>query len=337
LKGTNTDSGNSHSGAKFKGIENFKLDFDILYDELVETRVIKSDEEIELLRYAAKVSSDAHIHVMQNCHPEMYEYQLESMFQNHCYFHGGCRHCAYTCICASSKNGSILHYGHASEPNKRQIKNGDMMVLDMGAEYFCYASDITRSYPVNGKFTDDQKLIYEAVLAAQKAVLSKMKVGESWPEMHILAERVILEKLKEIGILHGDIQEMISANLSYIFMPHGLGHLLGLATHDVGGYPKGIERSTRPGLKSLRCGRKLEKNMVITVEPGIYFIEHLIQRAITDPTLSKFVNKEKLLHFKDFGGVRIEDDVVVLENGIENLTTVPSSVHEIEEIMKKKH
>jgi Xaa-Pro dipeptidase len=146
----------------------------------------------------------------------------------------------------------------------------------MGGEYYCYASDITCTFPSNGKFTDKQRIIYETTLKANRAVLASAKPNVSWVEMHLLADRIILEELKKNGLLTGDIDEMLEARVSAIFFPHGLGHFLGIDTHDCGGYPEGVERVQKAGLKSLRFGRKLEKGMVVTIEPGVYFIDYVI-------------------------------------------------------------
>jgi len=288
------------------------------------------------MRYVAKVSSDAHIAVMKQAKHGMMEFQAEAVFLFECYHKGGCRNMAYTCICATGENGATLHYGHAAAPNSMPLQDGHTVVFDMGAEYHCYCADITRCFPVNGKFTEEQKEVYETVLAAQEAVIKTMKPGVSWPAMHRLAERTILEELKKKGFLVGDVDEMVKLNLAADFMPHGLGHLLGLDTHDVGGYPKGVERSTEPGLRSLRTGRILEAGMVITVEPGLYFIEPLLKAAFEHAEKKKFLNVDKLTKFMKFGGVRIEDDVIVTPTGCENITTVPKTVKEIEAIMASR-
>jgi len=144
----------------------------------------------------------------------------------------------------------------------------------MGANYYGYASDITCTFPANGKFTDDQKMIYNAVLKAQKAVFAVLKPGISWIEIHLIANRVMLASLKEGGLLVGDIDDMIKAGLNETFQPHGLGHLLGLDVHDVGGYlPDCPERSKEAGVRKLRSARKLLAGMVITIEPGCYFVD----------------------------------------------------------------
>ena len=171
---------------------------------------------------------------------------------------------AYTCIAASGHHGATLHYGHAGEPNAKLIEDGDMCLFDMGAEYHCYCSDITCSFPANGKFTDQQRDVYETCYEAVVAVESAMRPGVNWADMHRLANRTILAGLLKRGYLvDGTVEEMDAVNLGAVFMPHGLGHFLGLDTHDVGGYLKGCpERSTLPGLKSLRTARDLELHMV---------------------------------------------------------------------------
>ncbi|VDO91527.1 unnamed protein product [Haemonchus placei] len=219
-----------------------------------------------------------------------------SIFRHASYYHGGCRHLAYTCIAASGCNGSILHYGHANAPNEKEIRDGDMCLFDMGPEYNCYASDITTSFPANGKFTDKQKIVYNAVLEANRAVFKAARPGVRWTDMHLLSEKVILTHLQKAGLLTGDIDEMVNARLGAVFMPHGLGHLIGLDVHDCGGYlGDALPRSQLPGLKSLRTTRTLKERMV-----------------------------------------RIEDDVVIWEKGNENLSDLPRTVEEIEHFMSSE-
>jgi len=336
MHGTNSDSKNAHKQLTFPGIDKFTVDKEKLFPVLSECRVIKSDLELDLLRYVNRVSSDAHRTVMKKIKAGLSEFQMEAVFLYECYYKGGCRHCSYTCICASGDNGATLHYGHAGAPNNKQIQDGEMAVFDMGAEYHCYASDITRSFPVNGKFTQDQRIVYETVLAAQEAVMKSMKPGVLWPEMHRLANRVICEEFKRHGLLKGDVSDMMKHHIGAVFMPHGLGHFLGIDTHDVGGYPAGTERILEPGIRSLRTVRRLEPGMVITVEPGIYFIDTVLDKAAQDPNQSQFLNMEVINRFRKFGGVRIEDDVIVTQHGMENMTTAPRTVEEIEAWMAQK-
>ncbi|XP_068549868.1 xaa-Pro dipeptidase isoform X2 [Anas acuta] len=262
-------------------------------------------------------------------HPEI----AECLFQHYCYTRGGMRHTSYTCICGSGENSSVLHYGHAGAPNDKTIEDGDLCLFDMGGEYYCYGSDITCTFPANGKFTPDQRAIYEAVLKSSRAVMKAVKPGVAWPDMHRLADRVHLEELTKIGILKGNVDDMVKVHLGAIFMPHGLGHLLGIDVHDVGGYPEGVDRIDLPGLRSLRTARNLEQGMVLTIEPGIYFIDHLLDQALCDPAQSCFINNDVLQRFRGFGGVRIEDDIAVTASGMELLTCVPRTVEEIEAFM----
>uniref|UniRef100_A0A3B3ZVD6 Xaa-Pro dipeptidase n=1 Tax=Periophthalmus magnuspinnatus TaxID=409849 RepID=A0A3B3ZVD6_9GOBI len=316
--GLNTDSGSICREASFQGI----------------SRCVKlTDMELEVLRYTNRISSEAHKMIMKNVKPGKKEYEMESLFQHYCYTKGGMRHTSYTCICGTGHNASILHYGHAGAPNDKTIKGGDMCLFDMGGEYYCYSSDITCSFPANGKFTADQKAIYEAVLKSSRSVMAAIKPGVKWTDMHRLADRVHLEELVKIGILKGSVEDMMKVHMGSVFMPHGLGHLLGIDVHDVGGYPEGTERIDEPGLRSLRMGRPVQERMVLTVEPGIYFINHLLDQALANPAQSCFINNQVLARFRGFGGVRIEDDIAVTATGMELLTCVPRTVEEIEAFM----
>ncbi|KAL6592262.1 hypothetical protein ACP70R_049526 [Stipagrostis hirtigluma subsp. patula] len=234
---------------------------------------------------------------------------------------------------AHIENSAVLHYGHAAAPNDRILNDGDMALMDMGAEYHFYGSDITCSYPINGKFNKKQIVIYNAVLKAHNDVISHMRPGVNWMDMHKLAERAILESLEKEQILRGDVDDMMARRLGAIFMPHGLGHLLGIDTHDPGGYPEGLEKPKEPGLSSLRTTRELKEGMVITVEPGCYFIDALLTQVRDDPVSSKFFNWEEVEKYKSFGGVRIESDLYVTAQGCRNLTNCPREIWEIEAVM----
>ena len=336
LNGLNTDSGKLSKEASFEGISEFRVNNSILHPIISELRVFKTPLELEVLRFTAKISSEAHTQVMKSCRAGMKEYQLESIFQHYCYFEGGARFMSYTCICASGNNGSTLHYGHSGAPNSRTLEDNDMCLFDMGCEYYCYASDITCSFPVSGKFSEDQKIVYNAVLKANRAVMSAVKPGVSWTEMHLLAERIELQELKAAGLLTGSVDDMMDKRLGAIFMPHGLGHFMGIDTHDVGGYLDHCPpRSQLPGLKSLRTARLLEENMVLTIEPGIYFIDCLLNKALADDELKQFLVPSVLERFRGFGGIRIEDDIVVTSQGMELLSPVPRSIEEIEAVMEE--
>lgn len=316
---------NPHEGrpytmeAKFGWFKNYVVDNSELFTNVVRCRMIKSDKEVALMRHINRISSEAHLWVMANAKPGMYEFQLESMFNHYSYFHGQCRVESYLAICGSGERGAYLHYGHAAAPNDKKMNDGVMCLLDMGAEFRCYTSDITCSFPINGVFTDKQKLIYNAVLDAQWSVMEALKPGVHYRDMQLLSLRVICRHLLDIGILRNETPEnLVVLGIGSVFMPHGLGHFLGLDTHDVGG-----------SLQNYR----MEKGMMITVEPGIYFNKYSMKKALENPMMSQYINKEALAEYKDFGGVRIEDDVLITEDGIENLTKCPRTIREVEKAM----
>ncbi|KAA8493202.1 Xaa-Pro dipeptidase [Porphyridium purpureum] len=359
MHGVNSDSGNTHAPPSVvsdwitqpdKSFSPVTVDASsLLFEEMSACRSIKTEAELRVMRYASLVSSRAHVKCMQLVKPGMCEYELEAAFLHSAYSEGGCRHVSYTCICAGSgANSAILHYGHAARPNDGLIGRDSMLLMDMGAEYHCYASDITCSYPASGTFSPIQKVVYTAVLDASKTVLTALRPGASWLDMHILAERVILSHLLEHNIVKGgSLDELVEARVGALFMPHGMGHLIGLDTHDVGGYlTKNPPRSTLPGLKSLRTARLLEEHMVVTVEPGCYFVHALLDASVPLSeeyvNLRKFLNLEKLRDELDLvgdgkgWGVRIEDVVHITADGYELLSCVPREIEDVEAVMSGK-
>ncbi|ETV76398.1 hypothetical protein H257_09429 [Aphanomyces astaci] len=339
LHGVNLDSGlTTQTTSTFDGIDKFSVDKSALHNELVECRVIKSEKELDLLRWVNRLSSAAHVQVMKTIVPGMVEFHAESTFLHSCYSKGGARFHAYTCICGSGHNASALHYGHAGAPNDKVLADGDIFLNDMGASYHGYASDITISFPVNGVFSDDQKFIYNGVLKSHDAVLEAIKPGVATTDLHLLSHRVLTEHLLAGGLFqNGTVNELLNAEISAFFYPHGLGHFMGLDVHDVGGYLPGVKRTDTRTLRKLRCGRVLEKNMVITVEPGCYFIEAQLEELLTNPDTAKYVNLDVLRRFRGFGGVRIESDVIVTATGVENMShLVPRTVEDIERVMASR-
>lgn len=336
LHGVNSDSGLQVKTAEFPSVfhdsNTICVSDSWLFNTLSYQRCIKSNMEADVLRYVCKVSSDAHVTVMQNCKPGMSQYQLESRFLHEVYSNGGCRRVSYTCICATGHHGATLHYPN----NDALVENGTMALLDMGGNYKGYAADITCSFPVNGKFTEDQKIIYTAVLDAHNRVLRKMKPGVSWVDMHLLALSTMCEHLVQHQILIGSVEELMKKKIMKYFQPHGLGHLLGLDVHDVGGYMDGAPpRPSDPDCTRLRTARILESGYYITVEPGCYFNQVLLTNLFHDSEFKGCYNEERIKKdFWDFGGVRIESDVLVTPTGIINFTTVPRTVEEIERTMR---
>ena len=339
MEGRNSDSGNLY---KPPTIHSSKLqpDTTTLFPILAECRVIKSAAERSLLQHVTELTSFAHAYVMRNIRPtSMQEYQAESLFRHYCYYNYGCRLVGYTPICGCGPNAAILHYGHAGEPNSRQIGQDDIMLNDMGAEYLGgYSSDVTCSFPVSGTFTEQQVGIFEGVLNAQRAVYSMLKPGVSYVDCHKAAEAAILQQLSDIGLVKcGDktIADLVELRLGAVFMPHGLGHFIGIDTHDVGGYlPGHPERSTLAGLKSLRTSRIMQEHMVLTVEPGCYFINHLLDGALEESSpLRDYLNADLLEEYRGFGGVRLEDVVAITDTACVNYTLCPRTIGEIEHVM----
>ena len=266
---------------------------------LHEMRLFKSRAEISLMRQAAKVSAAAHKRAMQVCEAGMMEYQLEAEF-THEYRRNGCDH-AYPPIVGGGDNGCILHYTE----NNRELADGDLVLIDAGAEHHCYAGDITRTFPVNGVFSEAQRELYEVVLEAQLAAIDKVTPGNHWNDPHLAAVKILTKGLINLGLLKGSLAECLRDDRYRPFYMHRTGHWLGLDVHDVGEY------------KLNEDWRILEPGMVLTVEPGLYI----------NPTRGVPKRYHNI-------GIRIEDDVAVTPNGHDVLSRdVPKSVAEIEALM----
>jgi len=268
---------------------------------LHEMRLIKSRAEIALMRKAAQISAAAHVRAMQHCRPGVSEFEVEAEIV-HEFMKNGCRHAAYPSIVGGGENGCILHYTENSD----DLNAGDLLLIDAGAEYQSYAADITRTFPVNGQFSEAQKALYQVVLDAQKAAIAKVKPGNHWNQAHDAAVRVLTRGLLKLGIIKGELASLIKEHAYRRFYMHRTGHWLGMDVHDVGEYKvDGKWRSLEPG-------------MALTIEPGLYI-----------PKGSKGVAK-KWWNI----GIRIEDDLVVTADGCEVLTHgVPKEVAEIEALM----
>ncbi|MCC5942815.1 MAG: aminopeptidase P family protein [Balneolaceae bacterium] len=306
----------------------FKVDTETLADAITYCRSIKTEFELNCMREAARVNNLAHLEVMKSLKPGMNEYETKALFDYH-QKKNGLLQPAYSGIHAGGVNSAILHYTENNQP----ISDGDLYLIDAGYEYNGYASDVTRTFPANGRFTGDQAAIYQVCLDALNKTVDAVKPGVKMEELHLAACRIILHGLKEIGIVKGNIEEMMEKNIFALFFPHGLGHFLGLETHDVGGYPKGVDRIDRPGIRFLRVRRELMSGMVITIEPGIYFIPALLKPALENSEQAAYLNRGKVEGLFNFGGIRIEDNLIITEDGVENLTDVPKEIKEIEEIM----
>lgn len=307
----------------------FKLDTETVADAITYCRSIKTVAELNKLREAARVNNLAHLKAMKALKPGMHEYEMKALFEYHQMRHGLLQN-AYSGIHAGGVNSAILHY----TDNNQLIRNGDLYLIDAGFEYEGYASDVTRTYPANGRFSGDQATVYQTVLNALNGCIELVKPGVKMEDLHLAACKIILSGLKEMGLIRGNLEEMMEVSLFALFFPHGLGHFLGLDTHDVGGYPKGVERIDRPGIRFLRVRREMEPGMVITIEPGVYFIPALLRPAFEMSEYSRFLVRDKIENLFEFGGVRIEDNLIVTTTGSENLTDVPKEINEIEYVMK---
>ncbi|GLP99851.1 Xaa-Pro aminopeptidase [Methylophaga thalassica] len=267
---------------------------------LNELRLFKSSQEIKAMKQAAKASVQAHIRAMQFTKPGKWEYEVEAEII-HEFMKHGCRSPAYPSIVGGGENGCILHYIE----NNAKLKNNDLLLIDAGAEYECYAGDITRTFPVNGKFSPAQAALYQVVLDAQKAAIAAVKPGNHWNQPHEVAVEVLTQGLVDLGILKGDVAQLIEDAAYREFYMHRTGHWLGMDVHDVGDYKVGGE------------WRLLEPGMVLTVEPGLYIRDQ--------------AHVDKKWHFT---GIRIEDDVLVTKDGCEVLTeAAPKEIDEIEALM----
>jgi len=280
------------------------------------------------------MTAEAHCEVMRCVKPGLRETFLASRFRSYCLENYNCKILPYSNICACGPNAATLHY----VVNNDIITDSQMCLLDMGHAVQQYGSDVTCSYPSNGKFTQKQKDIYLLTLKSSAAVFKAAKPGVTWPEMHLLAEKVILKGLQELGIIKADVDltEAQEKRVGFLFMPHGLGHLIGLDTHDVGGYLEHCPpRSDKLGLKNLRFSRELQERMYVTIEPGIYFIDFMQEGNIDlGFNVPDYVNVDLVKEYsKEVSGVRIEDDVIITADGNECFSPVPRSIAQIEACM----
>ncbi|WP_312324065.1 Xaa-Pro aminopeptidase [Acinetobacter schindleri] len=277
------------------------VQLDRIVDEM---RLHKDANEIELMQIASDISAEAHTRAMQTVRPGMMEYALEAEL-NYVFGKNGCVP-SYNSIVGGGENACILHYVE----NDKELKDGDLVLIDAACEYQFYASDITRTFPVNGKFSPEQKALYNIVLDAQIAAINAVQIGNSYKEPHNVAVRILVQGLLDLGIMQGKIEEIIETESFRQFYMHGTGHWLGMDVHDVGAYKTNGE------------WRSYEEGMVVTVEPGLYI-------APDDETVDP---KWRGI------GIRIEDDVVVTQNGPLVLTAkVVKTVEEIEALMAKAY
>ena len=269
-----------------------------------EMRLYKSSQELKAMRKASAIAAQAHRRAMEICRPGMKEYQVEAELL-HCFMHNGARSSAYPSIVGGGANSCILHYTE----NADVLKDGDVLLIDAGAEFDHYASDVTRTFPVNGEFNAEQRVAYEIVLEAQQAAIDEVRPGNTWNEPHEAAIEVITRGLVDMGVIKGRLRKLIDQEAFKPYYMHKTGHWLGMDVHDVGDYKLGDE------------WRVFEPGMVTTVEPGLYL-----------STTIKDLPKQWWNI-----GIRIEDDVLVTETGNEILSAgAPKSIDDVEAIAQHR-
>ena len=308
-----------------------------LIKAIVEMRAVKQPEEIAELKAAADIGYLMHTTAMKECQPGRSEKYVAGIIEGIAMSLGD----RYSFQSILSMHGEIQH----GYPSHTPMEAGRLMLCDAGAESKeNYCSDNTRVTPISGKFTQRQREIYQAVEAAHDWVIDHAKPGVKWLDMHLGACRVLTDHLKQIGLMRGDTEEAVSQGAHALFMPHGLGHMMGLDVHDMEGlgqnyvgFDDEVQPSTQFGLNCLRCGRRLQPGFVMTDEPGCYFIPHLIDLWRSQGLHKDFINYDLVEQYKDFGGVRLEDDLLITPDGCQIIgdKVVPYHIDEVEAFIAK--
>ncbi len=298
---------------------------------VISLREVKDEFEVSEIEKACATGYEMHVMAMKMAHPGVWEQKIAGTIEGIAIAGGNMT--AFPIIL--SQNGETLH----NHDHSQILKEGRLMVVDAGAESpMHYASDFTRTTPVGGKFTQKQKEIYEIVLAANNKATELIKPGVTYLSVHLAAAEVIASGLKDLGLMKGDVKEAVKSGAHALFMPHGLGHMMGLDVHDMedlGQIYVGYDDLTRPvdqfGTANLRLGKHLKSGYVITNEPGCYFIPALIDKWKAEGTNKDFINFDKLDEYRTFGGIRLEDDILVTETGSRILgNRIPITPEEVE-------
>lgn len=307
-----------------------------LIKAVVDLRSVKEPCEIEEITKACNIGYEMHTAAMRNCKPGVKEQYIAGLIEGIAASYGSM--VSFPVIL--SQNGETLH----NHDHSQILQEGRMMLTDAGAEEVShYCSDFTRTVPVGGKFLTRQKEVYNIVLAANNKAIEIAKPGVTYQYVHLEVCKVLAQGLKDLGLMKGDVNEAVAAGAHALFMPHGLGHMMGLDVHDMedlGQIYVGYDDETRPidqfGTSSLRMGRRLQEGFVITDEPGCYFIPALIDQWRAQGMHKEFLNYDKIETFKDFGGIRLEDDILIIPGGSRFLgdKRTPITVEKVEEIMR---
>lgn len=306
-----------------------------LIKAVVELRSVKEPCEIEEIERACDIGYEMHTTAMRLCKPGVKEQYIAGVLDGIASSYG----CMVSFPTILSQNGETLH----NHNHNNILESGRLMLTDAGAETNNnYCSDFTRTIPVGGKFTSRQKDIYNIVVACHDHAINFARPGQTWKEVHLNVCRILAQGLKDLGLMRGNIDDAVATGAHALFMPHGLGHMMGMDVHDMEGLGQiyvGYDDETRPsdqfGLASLRMGRRLQKNYVITDEPGCYFIPALISKWEAEKKFTEFLNYDVINTYKDFGGIRLEDDILITDNGSRFLgqKRIPLTIEEVETIM----
>lgn len=302
-----------------------------LIEAVVAQRSVKAEEEIAEIEYAMEIAYQMHTTAMRMAKPGVVERDIAGAIEGISLSLGN----GVSFFPIVSKYGQTLHNHY----HGNILKEGDLLVCDAGAESLLhYASDITRTTPVGGKFSFKQKEIYEIVLTAQKNAINMIKPGVKHVDVHLTAAKIIAAGLSQLGLMKGDLNAAVKAGAHALFMPHGLGHMMGLDVHDMEnlgedyvGYDNTVKRSDQFGLSYLRLGKELKPGYVFTCEPGIYFIPELIDLWKSKKKFKNYIDYDRVEEYRDFGGIRIEDNILVTQTGYKVLgRPIPKEVDDVE-------
>ena len=321
-------------------INPFKFDdytsFDLV-KAIIRQRNVKEKIEIEEIEKAVNITKEMHLSAMRNVKAGIKEYELVAEVEKQPRKYNA----YYSFQTILSKNGQILH----NHNHLNILKDGDLVLLDCGAlsdEGYC--GDMTTTFPVSGKFTERQKTIHNIVRDMFDRAKDLAKAGIAYKELHLEACKVLATNMKKLGLMKGEVEDIVNLGAHALFMPHGLGHMMGMTVHDMEnfgeinvGYEEGEKKSTQFGLSSLRLAKKLEIGNVFTIEPGIYFIPELFEKWKNEKLYEEFLNYDEIEKYMDFGGIRMERDVLIQEDGTGRILgdRFPRTADEIEEYMKE--
>ena len=308
-----------------------------LVKAIIKQRNIKDRVEIQEIERAVDVTKEMHLAAMRNVKAGMKEYELVAEVEREPRKYNA----YYSFQTILTKNGQILH----NHNHSNVLKDGDLVLLDCGAlsdEIYC--GDMTTTFPVSGKFTERQKTIHNIVRDMFDKAKDLARAGITYKEVHLEVCKVLAENMKRLGLMKGNIEGAVGAGAHALFMPHGLGHMMGMTVHDMEnfgeinvGYAEGEKKSTQFGLSSLRLAKKLEVGNVFTIEPGIYFIPDLFEKWKSEKLHQEFLNYDEIEKYMDFGGIRMERDILIQEDGTSRILgdKFPRTANEIEEYMEK--